>query len=1181
MWNDIDPQGLLDLYNKKPGSQFLDKSLMGMECRYGGGGGGGGVSWEDQIKNEINAYNTTKKTGYEKYEKAKSTHKGTKDNLNKLGLIYNRGQEKWNKNYEKTNHKTNMEIRSENNKPKKYWITYEYTNHFGKLKWRQRQVISGSGLKVSKLQGGNSLPSDPKERTESFYASRANNTRWIGWVEVNPDTSRPEDILDTVVNHLEGKRKNHGKKLKERLQGTTTGSDHYWKNLEQGDEIGTHVKEARIDMGKKKKDNHWNKKWNKISKEINDANTELNNFNKAKNKAYDKVISISNRTDSGQFVTQRDKLKAEAGKILQDAGIKSSIVNELGGKAYEEFKNFYREEKLTKWDTNLAAKIPGLDGAKFDANYYRGVSNADSQWNNAVTLDDLDVTERYGDANTYALQHWSNTGRHAGLRAYAADIAEAAGKYKEVVTDADKQAVKDKQLGIDYENSQTDRLLKIPEIAQEFYNAKRGDQHWADLAKEKFLDPSNPDQFVALYRLSERQQDKDIMFKYGVNNPGAGVGISQLEDAVNQAVGEKGKIDVERFGALTQNVLKDTINEMKEAKKKEEFLSTISGFSGFTEIMDINKSLTNSILGDSGVGGYLNMLSGGRAEESLEKGLRNVTGIGNNVTYNWQKWFDDKLVEKYGTDYRRFLPLEEKQDIIKAFQSDLLTTKPYDSETEKFSQEFLDLAGYKTTEKLKEFLKEQGDEGSNILSIIKGDLSGSSQLDPILTSVNQQIQVIEAEKDRSLELDYYIGEDDPDTPDIDERTRKTIKMEASFGRDFIDNYLRERFDTSKSMDEFTEYLSVRQEEQNPFQTQDMLNAVQQEAELHGQAYLDAIRTDVEQKFDPNFYMDPTQVENIGRQDEYQAQKDRIASDWEKAKSNPDALVNPALKTKGTWRQQLYRFGVDPNNKDEFAKMHFQIVGQGQGYDPAEDLLNPSKVKDYIYETILPKLDDEALKQGTVFGKFITPEEFADDMLKGLDPDDKDTWKEVLNRYGLESFEGNIKELKDYIMETLRTGSAQQIRENIKYLNEKRKKPTQKQLGVTYIQREEDYKQNQPKADTALYKTFQSAGFQGTEDEFYGDFFPDLNRSEQQLLTKAGKDDPLKTWGLDMSDPFASLGTIESFFDDDKDDKDTDDDDSAPERSYFKTDVEDDDWGFSPKKKEKQVLDEFTTLFKGL
>ena len=1197
MWNDIDPQGLLDLYNKKPGSQFLDKSLMGMECRYGGGGGGGGgPSIDDQIRD----YENERKRAYETWEKAESTHTGTKNNLNKLGIIYNRGAERWDVTKEKEDHatieKSNLlEIRDENRKEKDFWVrwTSKYDDYDGD--WNttldRRPALkpdnwkSESEKEIKKLKNqGLSDKEIAKKLPDAWH-----NNYWktkdryydkvaTGWVNLGKDP-KPYLVQRQIKEKvggvtLDGYRMEH---FNNDYFDSSYGHS-YWGSEHS---IKDDTEALRLDNGKIKADNKYNKKWNVVTNRIDTANKELNKFNEAKNKSYDKIKSVANGTQGSDFVTRRDILKTEAGKILKDAGLSNSIINQLGGKAYEEFKNFYREEKLTKWDTNLAAKIPGLDGAKFDANYYRGVSNADSQWNNAVTLDDLDVTERYGDANTYALQHWSNTGRHAGLRAYAADIAEAAGKYKEVVTDADKAEVKKRQLGIDYETSQKDRLLKIPEIAQEFYNAKRGDPYWAKLAKEKFLDPSDDSQFVALYRLSERQQDKDIMFKYAVNTNNDGVGITQLEDAVNQAVGEKGKIDVERFGALTQNVLKDTINEMKEAKKKEEFLSTISGFSGFTEIMDINKSLTNSILGDSGVGGYLNMLSGGRAEESLEKGLRNVTGIGNNVTYNWQKWFDDKLVEKYGTDYRRFLPLEEKQDIIKAFQSDLLTTKPYDAETEKFSQEFLDLAGYKTTEKLKEFLKEQGNEGSNILSIIKGDLSGASQLDPILTSVNQQIQVIEDEKDRSLELDYYIGEDDPDTPDIDERTRKTIKMEASFGRDFIDNYLTERFDTSKSMDEFTEYLSIRQEEQNPFQTQDMLNAVQQEAELHGQAYLDAIRTDVEQKFDSNFYMDPTQVENIGRQDEYQAQKDRIASDWEKAKSNPDALVDPALTTKGTWKQQLYRFGVDPNNKDEFAKMHFQIVGQGAGYDPAEDLLNPSKVKDYIYETILPKLDDEALRQGTVFGKFITPEEFADDMLKGLDPDDKNTWKEVLNRYGLESFEGNIKELKDYIMETLRTGSAQQIRENIKYLNEKRQKPTQKQLGVTYIQREEDYKQNQPKADTALYKTFQSAGFQGTEDEFYGDFFPDLNRSEQQLLTKAGKDDPLKTWGLDMSDPFASLGTIESFFDDDKDDKDTDDDDSAPERSYFKTDVEDDDWGFSPKKKEKQVLDEFTTLFKGL
>jgi len=1161
---------------------------------------------DPRVTREINAYSNLRKTAYDTWENAESTHTGTIDNLNKLGISYDSGGEKWDVIRENENNATIdnsdlLDIKDEYKPDEKTWVEYSYASDYSR-KHKKKVGIHGMNIDVSRIKHGDSLPTyeshvvtDRRPNGDRYYYNYGYYNWTKGWFEIDLTNKSPQDVINTLRSTIEDRSSaKHASDLINTLQGSVTGSNHYWGE-DDDDEYRTSgqmkddITDSKIRNGKIKVDNGYNKKWNAVTKRIDTANKELNTFNKAKNNAYDKIKSIANHTSGGEFVLQRDKLKNEAGKILQDAGIDSSIVNELGSKAYEEFKNFYRKEKLIKWDTETAAKIPGLAGSTFDADYYRGVSNSDDTWNDAVTDDDIDITERYGNVDTYALQHWSSTGRHAGLRAYAADIAEAAKDYKEVVTDADKAEVRKRQLGIDYQNSQTDRLLKIPEIANEFYKASRGDQYWADLAKEKLLDLSKRDEFVALYRLSEREADKDVMFKYAINMNADGVGITQLEDAVNQAVGEKAQIDVKRFGALTQNVLKDTINEMKEAKKKEEFLSTVSGFSGFSEIMDINKSLTNSILGDSGVGGYLNMLSGGRAEESLEKGLRNVTGIGNNVTYNWQKWFDEKLVEKYGTDYRRFLPLEEKQDIIKAFQSDLLTTKPYDAEKEKFSQEFLDLAGYKTTEKLKEFLKEQGDEGSNILSIIKGDLSGASQLDPILTSVNQQIQVIEDETNRDLDLDYATGkEDDPNTPDIDESKSK-IKIEASFARDFIDNYLTERFDTSKSMDEFTEYLSVRQEEQNPFQTQTMLNAVQQEAELHGKSYLDAIRTDVEQKFDFDFYMNPTQIDNIGRQDEYQIQKDEIAGDWENAKNNQDALVNPDLPTLGTWKQQLYRFGIDPNDttlteeerKEQFAKMHFQIVGQGRGYDPAEDLLNPTKVKDYIYETILPNLSDEALEQGTVFGKFITPEEFADDMLKGLDPENKDTWKEVLNRYGLESFEGNIKELKDYIMETFRTGSAQQIRENIKYLNEKRQKPTQKRLGVTYIQREEDYKQDQPKADTELYKTFQSAGFQGTEDEFYGDFFPDLNRSEQQLLTKAGTDDPLKTWGLDMSDPFASLGTIESFFDEDEDNKDTDEDDSGPERSYFKTDTEDDDWGYSPKKKEKQVLDEFTTLFKGL
>ena len=49
--------------------------------------------------------------------------------------------------------------------------------------------------------------------------------------------------------------------------------------------------------------------------------------------------------------------------------------------------------------------------------------------------------------------------------------------------------------------------------------------------------------------------------------------------------------------------------------------------------MDVNKSLTDSLLGDTGIGGYLPFLGkdSGFDKKSLEKGLSNVTGVNNNV----------------------------------------------------------------------------------------------------------------------------------------------------------------------------------------------------------------------------------------------------------------------------------------------------------------------------------------------------------------------------------------------------------------------------------------------------------------------------------------------------------------------------------------------------------------------
>ena len=794
----------------------------------------------------------------------------------------------------------------------------------------------------------------------------------------------------------------------------------------------------------------------RTNERINGENKILNNQNKAKNSAYDTVLATATKTQGGDYVTQRDSLAGIANS-LKEAGISETQTAKLTSSLQDNYKTFYRTEKLQQWDPALGAKP--LYG-NFDPSYYEAQNPAAAQqWNSAVSNDDIDITERYGKNNFY-LQNYTTQGKAAGLRGNAAEITEQTNKYIETKpTDKDLQNVRDLQLGINTA-TQTQRLLNIPEIAAQFEKAKNGDPYWAQQAKEKFLDPSKPDEFAALFRLSERPEDKQVSLNYNVN---AGYGVTELEDALNQAVGEKSIVDTKRFGALTQNVLQDTIKEMKKAKAQEETLGLLSGFGGFNEIMDINKTLTNSILGDTGIGGMLSFTSAGKAEESLEKSLQNITGVRNNATYNWQQWFDSALKTKY---------------------------------------------------------------------------------------------------DKDLELGYTTAE-----------AKDQIKIDADFARQFIDDYLTPRFNQSKSMDEFVEYLDVRQEEKNPFQTEDMLNAVKRLADTRAAAYLDQFKNIDSRSFNSAFYFNPTG--NKARESDYAEQASTVSSDWEAAQKGDEY-----------WAQQAYRFGVDVNDKEAFARMHFQVKGQGKGYDGADDILNASKVNDEIFNNILPSLTKEALEQRSIFGKFITPEEFADEALRGLDPGDKSTWDEALKRYGLDNFKGTADELKEYIKETVRTGSAQTIRENIKYLNEKRERPTQKKLGLTYIERPEDFKNETSKPATQLFSVFQSAGYQGTEDDFYTNLFPDVDRSEQALLTKAGKDSGLETYNLDLKDPFGSLETIDTFFDEAKipTTKKTTSSSTLPssKASFFNLGLEEeeDDADYKSSTGQK-ILGEFTSMFKGL
>jgi len=789
---------------------------------------------------------------------------------------------------------------------------------------------------------------------------------------------------------------------------------------------------------------------NKYNADLNAINLKTNTENQAKNTAYDKTYQVATAAKGGDYVTQRELIRSIEGI---DDRLKSTLE--------DNFKASYLTEKLQTWDGSKLGAKPAY--GDFDPSYYvKQNPTVKAQWEAYKANDDVDVINRYGE-NGYYLQHYTQQGKPAGFRGNAAEVTAAANQYLEKKpTDNDLQAVRSLQLGTDTTEEQTKRFLAVPEIKSQYEKAIGGDSYWAALGKKNLLDPTKPDEFAALFRLSQRPEDKQVAFNRNIN---AGYGVTQLEDAINIAVGEKGIVDVKKFGALAQNVLQDTINEMKKARSKEAMISYMGQMGDMGEILNIGKTLSNEIMGDSGIGNVMSLSGKGKSQQdSLEKSLQNLSGVNNLTTYNWQQWFDTTLKDKYSKD---------------------------------------------------------------------------------------------------LELGYTANE-----------AAEKVKVEGEFAKDFIEKYLNPRFNQSKSMDEFVDYLDVQSQEQNPFQTQDLLSATKDVADIRAKAYLDAIQQKNDRGFDSSFYFNPTGDKS--REQSYLDQAKTVQDDWEAAKQGD-----------GYWASQAYRFGVDVNDKDAFARMHFQVKGQGQGYDAAEDILNAGKVTDEIYKNILPALNKEVITQGSVFGQFITPESFADQMTKGLDPGNSAKWDEVLKINGLTGFKGTLDELKAEIAGSIQGSSAEDIRTRIKELNKQGEKPTQENLGITYIQRDSDYTNTDKAADTQLYQTFKKAGYKGTEDEFYTNFFPDVNKEEQTFLTKAGTGSGLKvTDTLNTKDPFEAFSSINTLL--------GEDDEGTPfagssgttkkttGSSYFNLDLGLDETGDTKTTKSKsgqEFLSGFTSLFK--
>ena len=665
------------------------------------------------------------------------------------------------------------------------------------------------------------------------------------------------------------------------------------------------------------------------------------------------------------------------------------------------------------------------------------------------------------------------------------------------------------------------------------------------------------------------------------------------------------------FDVLRQQALTDTIAALKNAKQKE---SQIAYFQPLLKDLqsvqtEFNNSINSAILSDAGLAN-INPLGGQAAniqkKYKMDFGLDSIFNTKNGLIYNWQDWMNNEIEKKYAGDID--IPNDYIPPSLRTESNGFIDKTGWSKEKlatwDKTDKAYLTLKTNPNDWSAKEIIKnlpegyiaaEKRKTVQNSWTKYEEQLKNKGYVDPKVLSTWTEYDAAwdrwqkapqgSAEK-TTAETAYnaLVKPKDYITPDL------RMGKEAQFAKDFYSQYLKPRFDSSQSIAEFQNYIDVTEKTQNPFQTQDKVNALTLAAQNSISNWYANLQKlgNTKQNFNAQYYINPNSyLQTFGLSgkdakgsdvvllrpedkafDDFaqtvsgvnaDRQTKRIQDDWDAAKAGKTTKDDYGNTI--NWAAKAYEYGVNLEDQNAFAELHYQLVGmralqrdkdgnvvyekdengkdridsQGnkipvkRGYDGSPAMLAPDIASLYISKVLTPLLIKEGDKIGTVFGQFIKPEEYVDNLIKAVGlVKDTPQWKQLLTQYKLDP-NSSLTELKNELASALSQDSSVNIKAQIGNLIDTAAEINQKALGVEYIQRDET-PTGTTKAPTGVYAIFKKNGFDGTEQQFYDQFMPGASAEDIQLINSAYTPGGIKDLvGIDTSaspsEQFADIGAL--------------------------------------------------------